>query len=161
VWTPLPGPNIQMKTVLSSETLVSVYQCTPCHKPKECNYQHHRCDNLKSHVQSLAETAPRAGWSVPIPVVERSKGKDCGRSLAGVAGSNPAGGIDVCVVSKDKRRNAAQSRQRHKYRLSTHRVQENTRKKPGGGRGAQGPTQPPIQRVPGLFAGGKAAAAWR
>ena len=36
--------------------------------------------------------------------------------LAGVAGSNPAGDIDVFVVSKDKkkRQNAEQSRQRKK-----------------------------------------------
>ena len=34
----------------------------------------------------------------PIPVVERSKARVYGRSLAGVAGSNPAGGVEVCVV---------------------------------------------------------------
>ena len=33
-----------------------------------------------------------------IPVSERSKARVCGRSLAGVAGSNPVGGMDVCVV---------------------------------------------------------------
>jgi hypothetical protein len=33
-----------------------------------------------------------------IPVAERSKGRVCGRSLAEVAGSNPAGGMDVRVV---------------------------------------------------------------
>ena len=35
---------------------------------------------------------------VPIPVAERSKARVCGRSLAGSTGSNPAGGMDVCVV---------------------------------------------------------------
>ena len=35
---------------------------------------------------------------LPIPVAERSKAKVCGRSLAGVAGSNPAGDMNVCVV---------------------------------------------------------------
>jgi hypothetical protein len=31
-------------------------------------------------------------------VAELSKARVCGRSLAGVPGSNPAGGTDVCVV---------------------------------------------------------------
>ena len=35
----------------------------------------------------------------PYPLVERSKAWIWGRSLAGIAGSNPAGGMDVCVVS--------------------------------------------------------------
>ena len=33
---------------------------------------------------------------VPIPVAELSKARVCGRSLAGIAGSNSAGGIDIC-----------------------------------------------------------------
>ena len=39
-------------------------------------------------------------------MAERSKAWVCGRSLAGIAGLNPAGGMDicVCVVSKDKYR---------------------------------------------------------
>ena len=32
---------------------------------------------------------------MPIPVAERSKARVCGWCLAGVAGSNPAGGMDV------------------------------------------------------------------
>ena len=36
--------------------------------------------------------------SLPIPLAERVKARVCGRSLAGVEGSNPAGGMDVCVV---------------------------------------------------------------
>jgi len=34
----------------------------------------------------------------PIPVAARSKAWVCGRSLAGIAGSNPTGGMDVCVL---------------------------------------------------------------
>ena len=34
----------------------------------------------------------------PIPVAVRSKEWGCGRSLAGIADSNPAGGIDVCLL---------------------------------------------------------------
>ena len=47
-------------------------------------------------------TALQAGGSrvrfMPIPVAEQSKTRVCGRSLAGVAGSNFSGGLDVCVV---------------------------------------------------------------
>jgi hypothetical protein len=32
-----------------------------------------------------------------IPVAARSKALVCGRSLVGIAGSNPADGMDVCV----------------------------------------------------------------
>jgi hypothetical protein len=38
------------------------------------------------------------GLRVRITTAERSKARVCGRSLAGVAGSNPAGDVDVCVV---------------------------------------------------------------
>ena len=31
----------------------------------------------------------------PVPVAERSKARVCGRSLSGIAGSNPAGGMDI------------------------------------------------------------------
>ena len=36
--------------------------------------------------------------SRPIPVAEWSKARVCGQSLTGVAGSNPAEGMDVFVV---------------------------------------------------------------
>jgi hypothetical protein len=36
---------------------------------------------------------------VPIAVAARSKASVCGRTLAGIVGSNPAGGVDVCVLS--------------------------------------------------------------
>jgi hypothetical protein len=35
---------------------------------------------------------------VPIPVAARSKAWVCGRSLAGIAGSNTAGVMDVCLL---------------------------------------------------------------
>jgi hypothetical protein len=34
----------------------------------------------------------------PIPVAARSKAWVCGRSLAGIAGSIPAGDTDVCLL---------------------------------------------------------------
>jgi len=33
----------------------------------------------------------------PIPVAARSKARVCGRSPAEIVGSNPAGGMDVCL----------------------------------------------------------------
>ena len=36
--------------------------------------------------------------SKPILVAERSKARVCGRLFAGGAGSNPAKGMDICVV---------------------------------------------------------------
>ena len=35
---------------------------------------------------------------MPIPVAERSKAWVCSCSPAGIAGSNPAGGMDVCLL---------------------------------------------------------------
>jgi hypothetical protein len=35
---------------------------------------------------------------VLIPVAERSKAWVCSRSLAAIAGSNPAGDMDVCLL---------------------------------------------------------------
>jgi hypothetical protein len=37
-------------------------------------------------------------YSKPIPVAARSKSKVCGRSLAETVGSNPTGGMDVCLL---------------------------------------------------------------
>ena len=34
----------------------------------------------------------------PVPVAERSKAWVCGRSPTGIAGSNHAGGMDVCLL---------------------------------------------------------------
>ena len=34
----------------------------------------------------------------PIPVAARSRAWVCGRSVAGIAGSNPAGGVDVFLL---------------------------------------------------------------
>jgi hypothetical protein len=38
------------------------------------------------------------GLRPPGPVVARSKTWVCGRSLTGISGSNPAGGMDVCLL---------------------------------------------------------------
>jgi hypothetical protein len=38
------------------------------------------------------------GIQRPIAVAAPFKAWDCDRSLAGIAGSNPAGGMDVCLL---------------------------------------------------------------
>ena len=43
------------------------------------------------HFQKLRKTQP-------ITVAVRSKASVYGRSLAGIEGSNPAGGMDVCLL---------------------------------------------------------------
>jgi hypothetical protein len=40
-------------------------------------------------------TTTAIATTIPIPVAVRSQTWVCGRSPAGIAGSNPAGGIDV------------------------------------------------------------------
>jgi hypothetical protein len=43
--------------------------------------------------------AGRSGDQIqPVPVAERSTARVYGRSIAGIAGWNPAGVMDVCVV---------------------------------------------------------------
>ena len=37
-------------------------------------------------------------YAWPIPVAVRSKALVCGHSLAGIVGSNPAGGMDVYLL---------------------------------------------------------------
>ena len=46
----------------------------------------------------LAATFCTLCKELPIPVAARSKAWVHGRSLAGIAGSNPSGGMDVCLV---------------------------------------------------------------
>ena len=55
---------------------------------------------------------------MPIPVAERSKARVCGRSVAGVAGSNPAGGHGRFVELHIKERRHSQDKEvvQMKYR---------------------------------------------
>jgi hypothetical protein len=47
---------------------------------------------------TVAKIVNYNGVSVTIPVATRSKAWVCGRLLAGIAGSNPAGGMDVYLL---------------------------------------------------------------
>ena len=55
-------------------------------------------------------------YILPIPVAELSKAKVCGRSLAGVAGLNPAGDMDVCVLCVVRTKGKARTIRTEKYR---------------------------------------------
>jgi hypothetical protein len=93
-------------------------------------------------------------------MAERSKASVYGRSLAGISGSSPAGGMDVCVMCCKKRQKAkCRAVKRKKLVRMKYRVQKNKKKKSregGGGRDFShlfvpvlGPTQPPVRWVPG------------
>jgi hypothetical protein len=41
---------------------------------------------------------PPTGTVQPIPVAARSKAWVCGRSIAGIAGSNYTEGMDICLL---------------------------------------------------------------
>jgi hypothetical protein len=56
-------------------------------------------DSGRARLKRLVAGLPvrRPGFE-PIPVAARSKAWVYGRSLAGIVGSKPTGGMDVCVV---------------------------------------------------------------
>ena len=66
-------------------------------------------------------------------VAQRSKATVCGRLLAGVAGSNPDGGMDICVVCCMYRQKARCRRiKTNKQVRMKYRIQKNNKKTPGG-----------------------------
>jgi hypothetical protein len=54
---------------------------------KECSYA-----AATQNVTKLSE-------HLPVTMAARSKAWVCDRSLAGIAGSNPTGGVDACLLS--------------------------------------------------------------
>jgi hypothetical protein len=52
----------------------------------------------KAHVMHSSYAFRVQEKTSPIPVAARSKAWVCGRALAGIVGSNPTGGTDVCVL---------------------------------------------------------------
>jgi len=49
-----------------------------------------------SSVLTVVLDSHRSVIDKSIPIVTRSKARVCGLCLAGIAGSNPAGAMDVC-----------------------------------------------------------------
>jgi hypothetical protein len=89
----------KMEAVCFFETLPSTYQSTQRYNPEDHHrHLHRRCENLSFRVTSTPAyvTTDRYFVSLSIPVVARSKVQVCGRLVAGIAGSNPAEGTDVC-----------------------------------------------------------------
>jgi hypothetical protein len=83
---------------------------------------------------------------MPIPFAVRSKEWACGSSVAGIAGSNTAGGVFVCVVcSGVQTKGTSQDNQNKKIegRANLHT--------------ASGATTGPVQWVPVLLNGSKVA----
>ena len=54
--------------------------------------------NYKFHFKSTVNILCTVCTLVPIPGAARSKTWVFGFSLAGIAGSNPTGGVDVCFL---------------------------------------------------------------
>jgi len=52
------------------------------------------------HYTAAVHVTSSSHNSLPVPVAARSKAWVCGCTLAEIAGSNPAGGMDACLLSE-------------------------------------------------------------
>jgi hypothetical protein len=113
----LVGSNV-LEQYTSSTFRVDERSSIPRSKARGCQFSSTVTRRLQSHIRSCPrekEVAlkPVEGYisfrpplllmsatpsTVPIPVATRSKSRVCGCSLAGIAGSNPARGMDVCLL---------------------------------------------------------------
>jgi hypothetical protein len=79
-----------------SGTLVQTYRA------KRVPSSHHPCGMFPwpqfSGLHSCHKRDESTSAKGPIPVAAPSKAWICGRSLAGIVGSNPTAGMDVCLV---------------------------------------------------------------
>ena len=94
--------NILLYFVTSSFLLSQIYLRTPlsclkCTTPS-LTPSYNKGSKIVSCVVFTAEgTAPcEVVW--PVPVAAQLKAWVCGRSLTEIPGSNPAGGMDVCLL---------------------------------------------------------------
>jgi hypothetical protein len=66
----------------------------------DCAYGTHRRQewfNSFGREQKMPFGRPKRRWEL-IAVAARSKAWICGHSIAGIVDSNPAGGMDVCLL---------------------------------------------------------------
>ena len=83
-----------------------------------------------------------------FPVADRSKGRVCCRSHAGVAGSNPVGGMVVlCDISKDTCQNVRHNEDKETNTDEVQSKREYKKKKIAVGAGFSAP----VQTGPGAF----------
>jgi hypothetical protein len=61
-------------------------------------HKNKQIDFLPHDITEPDWTQNRVFTRMPTPLAARSKAWVCGHSLAGIAGSNPAGGMDVCLL---------------------------------------------------------------
>ena len=96
------------------------------------------CKNNSVLRRSQCQSVLTRMSSVQIQVAEWCKARVCSWLLAGVAGLNPAGGMDVCVVvskggkKKQKEAKCRIIKTKNQVRMKC-RVQENTKRNPAGG----------------------------
>ena len=57
-----------------------------------------QCFFRKRWITAVRELKPLRIVPVPVKVAARSKARVCGRSPAKIVGSNPTGGMDVCLL---------------------------------------------------------------
>ena len=89
-----------------------------------------RSTRWRSRLRHCATSRKVADSISPIPVTARSKAWTCGRSLAEIAASNPAGGIDVCVLRcEDKEQARAIKVKKYIWKKYKDRTREGLQKK--------------------------------
>ena len=63
-----------------------------------CNLENLKNDEAMTRVVVAAPQKKKVKFTLPVPVATRSKALVCGRSLADIVGSNPTGGMNVCLL---------------------------------------------------------------
>jgi hypothetical protein len=69
-----------------------------CELLKKSNYVHFEAQTNININNAMRNINISCKFSEPFTVAAPSKAWVCGRSLAGIVGSNPAGGMDACLL---------------------------------------------------------------